>query len=290
MPIPLEMRQLAWTPAAGLLALLTAGAATTRPATTPPGTLVGISVPSRIAQVSPEQAGKLVEVAVHDGEHVRAGARLFGLNATLEKLEVARLRDMVATDVKERRATKMLEHARREADRVRDLHDREISSERDLQRVQHELEMAQLACELAELERRQLSNQLMQAEEMLAQRTVNAPFDGVVTARYQSVGEAVERFVPVVELMDLDPLWIEFECPYTQQHLFETGGSAWIAPAMRPDDVRRAEVLFVSPKGTASSHSFMVRASVPNADLTWKSGMKMTIEPAGEGPPSKPGK
>lgn len=261
------------------------------PPRVPPVSLVGITMPSKVAAVAPEQAGKIVEVPVTDGDRVDTDTVLFRLNSTLEQLEVDRLAALVDSDVFERRAVAGLEFAERQAARVQNLRDQEISSERDLQTQVHELDLARLKLEQTRLEKAQTRNELAQARERLAQRTVKSPFAGTVTQRLKSAGEAVEKFVPVIEVMSLDPLWIEFECPITQQHLFAKGGQVVVAPAVRPDDTRTATILFASPKATASSHTFTVRASVPNADLAWKTGQKMAIEmPTAQRTPSRPGK
>lgn len=256
----------------------------------PNGPLVGITVPSQAAAVSPEQAGKIVRVPVVDGDRVAAGDVLFELNSTLEQLEVDRLQALAESDLFERRAQVTVAYAEQQFERVRDLHAKDISSERDLQLQRHELELARLKVEQAALDKQQAHNQLAQAKERLAQRTIKSPFAGIVTARFRTTGDAVEKFVPVVEVMSLDPLWIEFECPLTEASQFHKGGTALVAPATAPDDVREATILLLSPKANASSHSFMIRASVPNPRHDWFTGMKMTIEPGASGTPSKPGK
>ena len=114
---------------------------------------------------------------------------------------------------------------------------------------------------------------------------------GIVTQRFKSEGEAVERFVSVVEVMSLNPLWVEFDCPVADEHSFRVGGEVSVAPAVRLEDIRIAKIIHVSMKATASSHTFMVRAAVANEDLRWKSGLKMVIQPpSARDVPSKPGK
>jgi RND family efflux transporter MFP subunit len=267
------------------------GLACTAPAQQPRTHLVGISMPSRVATVAPEQAGKIVEMPLQEGDPVEAGAVLFRLNSTLEQLEVERLGALAESDVFTRRAAASLEYARLQAERMRSLREREINSERDMQAQAHELELARLRVEQARLEMAQAKNELAQAKERLAQRTVRSPFDGIVTQRLKSAGEAVEKFAPVIEVMTLDPLWIEFECPFTEQHRFVKGEQITVAPAVVPDDVRTGTILLASKKANASSHTFTVRASVPNADLRWKTGLKVTIGPPPDGDtPSRPGK
>ncbi|MBM4061642.1 MAG: efflux RND transporter periplasmic adaptor subunit [Planctomycetes bacterium] len=247
------------------------------PAPSPSGSLVGISVPSQVAQVASELPGKIVDLPFAEGDRVVAGDVLFGLNSTLEQLEVERLRVLAESDVGERRAESALRHAERQAERVRDLRERNIASERDQQDQDHEVDQARLRLEQARLERIQARNGLAQAQERLAQRKVQSPFAGVVTDLLKSKGEAVEKFMPVVEVMSLDPLWVEFDCPVTEQHRFRIGGEVVVAPAVRPQETRVARVLLVSARAAAASHTFMIRAAVANEDLSWKAGLKMVV-------------
>jgi membrane fusion protein (multidrug efflux system) len=251
------------------------------PAPRPKGAaeLVGISVPSQVAIVAAEQDGKITSMPAQEMQRVEEGELLFELNATLEQLEVDRLRALAESDVAGRRAAVMLAQVERDTKRIVEMAQTDIVSQSDLQAQQQELELARLRVEQAQLERAQAVIALRQAEERRAQRSVRSPFRGVVTQRLKSVGEAVEKFVPVVEVMNLDPLWIEFECPLTQQHLFRKGGTAIVAPSEAPDDTRTATILLTSVKSNASSHSFMVRAAVPNPELRWKTGQKMSVEP-----------
>ncbi|MFN9756677.1 MAG: efflux RND transporter periplasmic adaptor subunit [Planctomycetota bacterium] len=276
------MKTSPWLSAFALAALwLPRGAV---PGAAPTADLVGITVPSQVAAVAAEQDGKITAMPVQEMQRVEEGELLFELNATLEQLEVERLRALADSDVAGRRAAVMLAQVERDTKRIVEMAEQDIVSQSDLQAQQQELELARLRVDQAQLERAQAVNALRQAEERRAQRSVRSPFRGVVTQRLKSAGEAVEKFVPVVEVMSLDPLWIEFECPLTQQHLFRKGGTAVVAPTEAPDDKRTATILLTSVKSNASSHSFMVRAAVPNPELRWKTGQKMTVEADGAQP------
>lgn len=263
-------------PIAGLLALL--AASPPQPPASPPGSLIGITVPSKMALVSPEQAGKIVNLEVGVGDRVTPGDVLFRLSSRLEELEVERLEALANSDVFSRRAKLTLEYAQQQATRTSTLHQRDISSERDMQKQAHELAMAKLAVEQAQLDTKQANNQLLQARERLAQRTVRCPFNGMVMTQFRGTGEAVEKFVPVVEVMSLDPLWVEFECPIGQQGKFPKGARVLVSPAKIPNDTRIATIEFISSKATTSSHSFTIRATVANPDYGWRTGVKMNVE------------
>jgi len=253
--------------------------------------LIGVSVPSKSAAVAPEQAGKIIRVPVTDGQRVTKDAVLFQLSSRLEELEVARLRPIAEQDLITLRAQASLRLAEQHEARVRDLRDKQIASESDLEEQQFEVEVAKLRRQQAGIEQAQARNELEQAIERLAQRTVLSPFDGTVTRRMKGEGESIEKFVPVVEVMCLDPLWIEFDCPVQEQHLYVKGNFLEVTPAMLATEPRKAEILHVSPNAVASSHTFVVRAAVPNPDHSWKTGLKMLIQrPADPTVPARPGK
>jgi len=252
--------------------------------------LIGVSVPSKVAAVAPEQAGKIRVVPVIDGDLVKKDDVLFELNSRLEELEVERLRPLAESDLIKLRALESLRRAEQQEGRVRDLRDKQISSGSDLEAQEFEVAVAKLRMQQAGMEQEQAKNELAQAIERLAQRTVRSPFDGVVTQRMKSEGESIEKFVPVIEVMCLDPLWIEFDCPVTERQLFALGSEVDVRPAQY-DELRKATVVHVSDKANASSHTFLVRAAVPNPDRTWKTGLKMLIQrPADPTVPAKPGK
>jgi len=265
----------------------------THSAPSTPTTLVGISVANKGAIVASEQAGKIISLPFADGDRVEKDQTILRLNSTLEELEVQRLHAIVDSDLAQRRAELNLEHALQQERRVRDLRDQEILSDADLQAQVLEVELARLKLKQATLEMGQARNQLAQAQERLMQRTVKSPFDGIVTARFKSEGESVERFAPVIEVMSLDPLWIEFDCPMQDTGNYAIGDPLTITPSFDPDDQRTGKIIHLSHKASAASHTFMIRAAVPNPDLTWRAGQKMRVGQstgATTTPAAKPGK
>lgn len=254
--------------------------------------LIGVSVPSKVAAVAPEQAGKIQSVPVVDGDCVKKDDVLFRLSSRLEELEVERLRPLAESDLIKLRALESLRRAEQQEGRVRDLRDKQISSGSDLEAQEFEVAVAKLRLQQAGMEQAQAKNELEQAIERREQRTVRSPFDGIVTLRMKSEGESIEKFVPVIEVMCLDPLWIEFDCPVNQMSRFALGSNVDVWPAQIKDEKpRKATIIHVSDKANASSHTFPVRAAVPNPDRTWKTGLKMLIQkPVDPTVPAKPGK
>ena len=82
----------------------------------------------------------------------------------------------------------------------------------------------------------------------------------------------------MLELIKLDPLWVEFECPVKDAVKFRSGTQVVVCPAERPDDQRTGTVEYVSMRANAASSTFRVRVTLTNNERVWKAGLKMLIE------------
>ncbi len=238
---------------------------------------VGGSMPSRAAAVGPEQAGVIVEMPKLEGATVAKGDVLFRLSSEIEALEVERLEALVDSTAAIDKAQKKLEHSRIVEQRLLRLMEKEISSDAELQGAQYARMIAEAEYTQALLERSLQANRLKQAKVRLAQRTVRSPVSGLVVAWHKQPGEPAVKLEPVVQVARLDPLWVAFDCPIRDQRLFRLETEVTVAPALEPNNERKAKVVFVSMRATPSSHTFRVRLSTANSTRDWKAGQKMLI-------------
>jgi RND family efflux transporter MFP subunit len=255
--------------------------------------LVGLSLASQTAAIAPEQSGKIVSIPVRDGQRVVKDQVIAKLSSRLQEIEVERLRVLAKSNLIELRARAGLKHAEQGVKRAKELREHEISSDSDLQDKTFELELAQLMVDQAAFEQDQANRQYEEAKERLAQRTLRTPIDGIVAQRFKQQGETVEKYIPVLEVMTLHPLWVEFDCPVADEGLFRVGTELTVFPSVRPADTRVARVVYTAMRADPSSHTFVIRAAVPNEDYSWKAGLKMLVRRPAVGekrPAGKPGK
>ena len=246
---------------------------------TPPE-LVGVSAPSHRAAIAAEQSGTISEMVARPGAHVRVGDPLFRLTATLQRLEVERLRAEIRSSIEIERANAKLQHAEAEAARMRRLAEQKMSADADLQDAELQLRLARLTVARSEFDRRLKQNDLEQAEARLAQRTLRSPLDGIVTRLIKHLGETAEQLEPIVEVIALDPLWVQFECPVALERHFPIGGSVRVRPFAGVHEPRVGTILHVAPQATVAGQTVMIRAVVANPDYSWRSGLKMHVAPA----------
>lgn len=141
------------------------------------------------AQIVARVAGIVEQVAVEEGEQVRAGQVLVRMERERLELEL-------------RRARAALEQARSEYERNRELARRKLVSPDVLDRARFDLDAARAAYELAELS--------------LRESEVTAPFDGVVTARYVKVGNHVNAMAPLLRITGIHRVEAPVHLPETE--------------------------------------------------------------------------
>lgn len=239
---------------------------------------VGVSLPSEVAATAAEQSGTIVHMPIVEGEAVEKDQVLFKLSTGLQELRVQRLEALSGSSLALEKAKAALEHAVSEKRRMMELSVENIASEKDLADKELDVVVATLEYEQAKLDQSVTSNDLEQARILLEQRTVRSPFSGIVTQILKRPGETSEKLMPVVEVAKLDPLWVEFECPVTDEALFRPGAEVLVSPSSRKSDTRSGTVVYVSMKASPSSHTFRVRIAAPNEDHSWKAGLKMLIQ------------
>ncbi len=126
----------------------------------------------------------------------------------------ARAFELAVRELEARAKKKAIEIRRLERDlaRYRKLHQQHSISSRDLDSLEADLAMTRTDAELFEVE-------IERAREDLAKTRIVAPFDGMVTQRFQQQGESVSATQPVAKLVSTDELEVRFHGPLAHSEL-----------------------------------------------------------------------
>lgn len=247
--------------------------------------VVSGTVEATEAQLGFPAAGRIAEVVVREGDHVRAGqtlarldaaelsarrqgaaAQLTGARALLAELESGSRSEDVATAREAlRAATERLADAERDLARVRRLVEGGALS-------QEALDKAQLAFTVGQAQRDQAAQQLQlvqtgprrerleaqraavtQAEAALRQidvaltnAVITAPFDGVVTVRDREPGETVGAGLPVLTIMNQNDRWVRIFIREDRIGAVRLGQAATITTDTYPDRSYGGAVSFIA--------------------------------------------
>lgn len=226
--------------------------------------LSGSLTARRSAQLSPQVAGLVAELAVDTGDRVAAGDVLVRLDQRMAELEEARV---VAVVNEARTALQEAERLRDEARRLvesRFVPDSEVQA-REAGVLQAEAQLARTQSELAI------------ARERLGQHIIRAPFAGVVSRRLTETGEWVATGAAVLELVAVDDLWLDVRVP--QQYWKDISAATELAAFADPEPEMQldARVHARVPVNDPSARTFLLRLLVHDESGRITPGMSARV-------------
>ena len=100
-----------------------------------------------------------------------------------------------------------------------------------------------------------------------------APFDGVAGIRGVNVGDYLKDGADIVNVEDLDAVYVDFRLPERLQNKVKTGQTARVAFDALPGVQYSAVVLAINPQIDADGRSVAVRGCIDNRRLQLRPGM-----------------
>lgn len=210
--------------------------------------LRGKTESKRLARVSAESVGRVIDRPVERGDRVVSGQILCELAPDERAAEVREARAGVASAEIEYQGAKKLRG----------------------QELLSEIRIAQLAAEL-ETAKAKLARQ----ELKLARAKIRAPFDGVVEQLHMDVGDLASIGSACATLIDLDPLLIEANV--SEQDIdFITVGSE-VSARTSTNQRLAGRVSFVGSSSDEVTRTYPVEITVPNPDYQLRAGLTTVV-------------
>ena len=232
------------------------------------------------------------------GQHVARGQAIAVVQQTATSAEQAQVRAAAATlsleharlEADRRTASGELEAARvrldlatKEADRARRLYERKAFSERQLQAAEADLKAAKAAYDAAakRVEALGSSAALANASRGVgsanANYTVSAPLSGYVTKVNKSIGEQVQPGEAILEISNLDTVWVE--APIFERDLSRLAGniSATFTTPAYPNQEFKGVVLDIGAVVDEQTRASKVIFQLPNAGRALRLGMQANV-------------
>lgn len=159
--------------------------------------------------ITPEVTGEIVELPVKEGDRVKKGQLLIRIKGDQYKAQKERLEanlQSAKANLKIREAE--LKRIESEFRRIKELHDKNLVSDAELETIQTNYLSAKASYESAIAMITQSEAQLREVLEILYKTTIYSPLDGVVTNLKVEIGERVlgSNFTQGTELMTVSDL------------------------------------------------------------------------------------
>lgn len=198
----------------------------------------------------PEVSGRIASIGFRDGQAVKKGQLLVGLDATLNQAEVAQYQaeyDLALSSLK----------------RSEDLARQKFISSSAQETAASNAQVAEARLKLAQAR--------------LSKMQIVAPFDGVVGIRGVSLGDYVKDGTDLVNVEDVRNLKVDFRLPERSLSQIQVGQSIEVVADALPNERWQGQIEAVNPRIDANGRSVELRARLDNASGRLRPGMFVRV-------------
>lgn len=200
----------------------------------------------------PEVSGRVTQINFRDAERVRKGQLLVQLDDQLPLAQV-------------KQAEAELSIARANHRRNQELVEQKFIAQRAVDESAANLQVAEAKLALARA--------------TLARLKIVAPFDGIAGIRNINIGDYLKDGADIVNIEDLEAIYVDFRLPERFQTKVQPGQSAQIEVDALPGKRFGAMLLAVDPLVDANGRSVGVRGCIDNRQLQLRPGMFARVTP-----------
>lgn len=200
---------------------------------------VGTLQPNEAVAIAPEIAGRISAIPFGEGVPVKEGDVLVELDAVILRAELDKARsDLTLATANRNRADTLAERGS------------------GTTRARDEANAAYRAAQVA----------FSLAEARLQKSTLQAPFAGVLGLRAVSPGAYVAPGQRLFDLVQIDPLKVDFRVPEINAHKVRVGQTVLISPDAALEESYEGKIYAIDPLIDVNGRAIRLRASVPNPD------------------------
>jgi RND family efflux transporter MFP subunit len=274
------------------LGVLLAGSMVMSPTLALPGASVSefecVIEPQQVVKLASPVVGVIARLDVDRGDVVRQGQIVGKIEDGVEAAALALARARATNESAVKSAEARVRFLRRKHGRMDELHTKSVGSLASLEEAEAEAQVAEQQLKEAHLNRELTSLDVAHAEEVLKQRTLRSPIDGVVVERLLVPGEYRNEQSPVLTLAQIDPLRVEVFVPTAYHGQIRVGSEGEVRPEQPIGGVHVAKVTVVDHVIDAASGMFGVRLTLPNPQLALPAGIRCNVTFAMQPPGAVP--
>lgn len=248
-----------------VLCLCTGNAVASESSTASAVEFEGVLRPVYDGQLSFALPGRLSEIKVKRGQYVKKGALMMHLNTRAENARLALLENEICSTIKFRTLEAQKKQAKLDMERYQSALQENAATLMEFQRSKLMYDLSVLALEEEQFRINQLK---LNRKELLSQRDsmyLYAPISGYVEEIYVEKGMAVDRNIPAIRFVSIDPMMVELTLPVNIAVALKVGDSVKVVhPASK--EVLVGKIVHVARIAVLSNRTLKVRIHVPNPD------------------------
>lgn len=209
-------------------------------------TAVGSITPVQGATISAELAGTVAEIGFQSGTPVKKGDVLLKLDASAEQAQL-------------RSAQADMELAKADFERARDLAERKVISQAELDSASAKYTQKKAAVD--------------NIQSLINKKEIRAPFDGIAGIREVNPGQMVPIGQKLVSLQGLDQVFVDFSLPQQQLSDVQPGLPVKVTTDAIAGREFEGKLTAVNSSVDPATRSVSLQATLDNADHALRAGM-----------------
>jgi len=219
-----------------------------------------VTSPDAAVQVSFLVSGKVIKVAPREGDYVKQGQLLAGIDPTDYTLSLQAAAAQVG------QAKVALDRSKDEYGRMKFLYESRSLAENDFEKYKAAWLSGKQQVDQA------IANQKL-VQKRLSDASLYAPVAGFISRRSIEPGQIANPGNPAFEIVKLDPVEINVGVPETDIHLVRVGQTAAVAIPALPAQSFKGKVRVINVSADLNTRTYMTRIVVPNPAHILRIGM-----------------
>ncbi len=225
--------------------------------------LAGTLKANQESDLAANASGRVTRTMVERGSYVGRGQSLAQLDVRMAQLSASEAEANVETARTQKSA------AEEECTRYQRLFERGVIT-------QQEYDRQTTSCKTATSSTAAAETRVALAKQTLSDGTVRAPFPGLVSERYVSVGEYVMPSTKVAHVVEIDPLRLELTIPEQNMAAVREGQKVQFNVGAFPDRSFVGVVHYIGPAVRATTRDLVFEALVANKEKLLRPGLFAT--------------
>ena len=220
--------------------------------------------PAVTVGVGSAASGLLAEVLIDRGDVVQKGQEIASLASDVERTTVQLLTQQAESqaEIEAQRARYDLVVSRLE--RTRGLAASNVVPQEKLEETVAEMEVVKRELAIAEMRSRIAGLELTRAREVLDQRVIRSPINGIVVERLLFEGEFLAQDGKLATIAQIDPLYVEAFLPVQYYSEMHQGMEVVVRPNKPVEGTYVGKVTVIDRVFDVASSTFGVRVELPN--------------------------
>lgn len=221
-----------------------------------------VSRPSADVTLSFVRGGRVVEVAVREGDTVKEGQFLARQDDEAEKFQLAQLAAFATDNTRVRMAEADLSQKEVDLKRFEDARKKGAATDWETEHARLAVVTAELQVDLSRFEKDQNRMKHEELKSEVGRLRLSTPLDGRVEEVAIEPGEAAQPLAPVIRVVRTDPLWVDVPVPLAQARGLRPNGPARVTFPGKSQAAGR--IVHVSAVADSASGTLRVRVEAKN--------------------------